>query len=178
MVWAVLAHPSRSVAYDVYTGVLDQVAALLPWQCRVVLTADRGFADTPLMPHLTALGWHWRIRSKGRFWIHRHGQQRGKVNRLPLSAGQALFWPHVYLTKPWYGPVYLALGRPQDSKEYWFVVSDEPTESKTFEAYGRRFDIEENFLDDTSNGCQLESSLIRSANALERLCGVLAITTL
>jgi hypothetical protein len=57
-------------------------------------------------------------------------------------------------------------------------VSDEPTEFKTFEEYGRRFDIEENFLDDTSNGFQLESSLIRSADALERLCGVLAMTTL
>jgi len=41
-----------------------------------------------------------------------------------------------------------------------------------------RFDIEENFLDDKSNGFQLESSLIRSAPALERLCLILAATTL
>jgi hypothetical protein len=80
------------------------------------------------------------------------------VNRIPLSAGQALFWHHVYLTKQCYGPVHLALGRPQDSKEYWFVVSDEPTELKTFEEDGLRFDIEENFLDDKSNGFQLEAS--------------------
>ena len=33
-------------------------------------------------------------------------------------------------------------------------------------------------MDDKSNGFQLESSLIRSAQALERLCLVLAITTL
>jgi hypothetical protein len=33
-------------------------------------------------------------------------------------------------------------------------------------------------LDDQSNGFQLESSLIRSAAALERLCLVLALTTL
>ena len=38
--------------------------------------------------------------------------------------------------------------------------------------------IEENFLDDKSNGFQLESSLIRSAPALTRLCLVLAMTTL
>jgi hypothetical protein len=82
------------------------------------------------------------------------------------------------LTTPWYGPVHLALGRPQGSQEDWCVVSDEPTEAKTFEEYGLRFDIEENFLDDKSNGFQLESSLIRSANALERLCCVLAIATL
>jgi hypothetical protein len=41
-----------------------------------------------------------------------------------------------------------------------------------------RFDIEENFLDDKSNGVQLESSLLRSAPALTRLCLVLALTTL
>jgi hypothetical protein len=49
---------------------------------------------------------------------------------------------------------------------------------QTFEEYRLRFDIEANFLDDKSNGFQLESSLIRSAKALERLCLVLALTTL
>jgi hypothetical protein len=95
-----------------------------------------------------------------------------------LFPGQALFWQHVAITKPEYGPVPLALGRPIDSKESWCVVSDEPTASKTCVEYGWRFDIEENFLDDKSNGFPLESSLIRSAHALERLCGVLALTTL
>lgn len=178
LVWSILEHASSSVAYDVYKALLDYVAELLPLSCPVVFTADRGFADTHLMAHLARLGWHWRIRIKGSFWVYRDGKRRCKVNRIPLSAGQALFWRHVYLTKQWYGPVHLALGRPQGSQEYWFVVSDEPTEAKTFEEYGMRFDIEENFLDDKSNGFQLESSLIRSANALERLCCVLAISTL
>ena len=53
-----------------------------------------------------------------------------------------------------------------------------PPEVETLQEYGLRFDIEENFLDDKSNGFQLESSLIRSAKALERLCFVLAMTTL
>ena len=178
IVWTVLEHPSSSVAYEVYKGLLDKVAERLPVPCSVVLTADRGFADTHLMQHLTGLGWHWRLRMKGSFWIYRHGKRHCKVNRIPLCPGQALFWQHVAITKQEYGPVHLALGRPLDSKEYWCVVSDEPTASKTFVEYGRRFDIEENFLDDKSNGFQLESSLIRSANALERLCGVLALTTL
>jgi Transposase DDE domain len=178
LVWKVLEHSSSSVAHDVYSEVLDKVAELLPFRCTVVFTADRGFADTHLMAHLARLGWHWRIRIKGSFWVYRHGQRRCKVNRLPLSVGQACFWHDIYITKQWYGPVHLALGRPQSSKEYWFVLSDEPTETKTFEEYGLRFDIEENFLDDKSNGFQLESSLIRSAKALERLCCVLAITTL
>jgi hypothetical protein len=178
LVWTVLAHASSSSAYEVDTGLLEKVTELLPFRCPVVLTADRGCADTHLMAHLVRLGWHWRIRINGSCWIDRPGQRRGTVNRMSLGSGKARFWHHVYLTKQVYGPVHLALGRPIHSQEDWFVVSDEPTEFKTFEESGRRFDIEENFLDDNSNGCQLESSLIRSANALERLCGVLAITTL
>jgi hypothetical protein len=178
IVWTVLEHASSSVAYEVYKELLEKAAALLPVPCHVVLTADRGFADTHLMRHLTELGWHWRIRIKGSFWIYRSGKRPCKVNRMPLCPGQALFWRHVLITKQAYGPVHLALGRPLHSKEYWFVVSDEPTASGTFAEYGRRFDIEENFLDDKSNGFQLESSLIRSAIALEHLCGVLAFTTL
>lgn len=178
LVWTVLEHPSSSVAYHVYKGLLDQVAERLPCQCTVVFTADRGFADTHLMAHLTRLGWHWRIRIKGSFWIYRPGKRACKGNRIPVAAGQALFWHQVYLTKQQYGPLHLALGRPIGSQEYWWVMSDEPTDEMTFEEYRLRFDIEENCLDDKSHGFQLESSLIRSANALERLCGVLAITTL
>jgi hypothetical protein len=178
MGWTVLEHPSSRVAYDVDKELLDQVVEWLPVGCTVVLTADRGFADTHLMKHLTGLGWHGRMRLTGRFWGYRPGKRRCQVNRLPCCAGQALFWPHVYVTKQGYGPVPLALGRPQGSQEDWFVVSDEPTDEKTFEEYGLRFDIAENCLDDQSNGFQLESSLIRSAHALERLCCVLAITTL
>jgi hypothetical protein len=74
--------------------------------------------------------------------------------------------------------VHLAAARPVGSDEYWYVISDEPTAVQTIEEYGLRFDIEENFWDDKSNGFQLESSLIRSAKALERLCFVLAVTTL
>jgi hypothetical protein len=58
------------------------------------------------------------------------------------------------------------------------VVSDEPTAVKTVEEDGVRFDIEENCVDDNATGFPLESSLIRSAAALARLCLGLAITTL
>jgi hypothetical protein len=76
------------------------------------------------------------------------------------------------------GPVHLAVARPLGSAEYWDVISDEATELKTFEEYGLRFDMAENFLADKSHGLQLEDAVMRSAAALERWCFVLAITTL
>jgi Transposase DDE domain len=178
LVWCVLQHGSAQVSFEAYKELLDRAAWLLPRRCQIVLLADRGFADTELMAHLHQLGWHWRIRIKTSFWLYRRGHRCCKVERISLAKGHACFWHQMSITEKRYGPVHLAAARAWDSKEYWYVLSDEPTNRHTFEEYGLRFDIEENFLDDKSNGFQLESSLIRSAQALTRLCFVLAITTL
>lgn len=178
LVWKVLEHASSAVAFDAYKDLLNKAAQLLvPFQCQVVFLADRGFADTDLMAHLTKLGWQWRIRLKGNFVIYRRGR-RCKAKRITPAAGRAILWQNVRITGQHYGPVHVAIARHPGSKEFWIVVSSEPTSITTFVEYGLRFDIEENFLDDKSNGFQLEASLLRDAKALERLCFVLAITTL
>src|SRR5712671_897019 len=178
LMWSVLEHGSAAVAYEVYKAWLDKAATRLPRTCKVVFLADRGFADTKWMGHLKRLGWHFHIRIKSNFWVYRPHCDQFQVGRSGLAPGHARFWHHVWLTKKCYGPVHLAAARPLGSNEYWYVISDEPTDVETLQAYGLRFDREENFLDDKSNGFQLESSLIRSAQALERLCCVLAMTTL
>jgi len=179
LVWKVIEHPSASIAYEVYADLLDQLAQLLWGQTgSVIVLADRGFADTALMTHVSRLGWHWRIRIKSSFWIYRPGHPRRKVENFFVAPGQAQYWAGVRITQEQFGPVHLALGQPVGQSERWVVVSDEPVTGETFVEYGLRFDIEENFLDDKSNGFQLESSLLRSPQVLERLCLVLALTTL
>jgi Transposase DDE domain len=177
-VWCVLEHGSATVAYDVYKALLDKANTLVPFACKVVLLADRGFADTELMGHLQRLGWHFRRRIKSNFWIYCPGHGGFQVRAIALACGQAQFWHGVCVTTKRFGAVYLAVARPLASDEYWYVSSDEPTDVQSLQEYSLRFDIEENFLDDKSNGFQLESSLIRSSEALERLCFVLAMTTL
>ena len=136
LVWKVLEHHSSRVAYEAYKDVWDRASTRLPLQCRVIFLADRGFADPKLMAHLSRLDWHWRIRIKGSVWIDRGDHHGYKVNRLALSPGEACFWPRVYSTQSRYGPVHFARAWSQDSQENWVVVSDEPTESKTFDEYG------------------------------------------
>jgi hypothetical protein len=178
VVWEVVEHGSSSVPHTAYEALLDAVPPLLPPGSKVVFLADRGFADTELMAHLRRLGWHFRIRIKASFGIHRFGQFPCKVEDFQLAPGRALFLHNVAITAEHFGPVSLALARHTSNGEHWYVVSDEPTSVQTFVEYGWRFDIEENFLDDKSNGFQLESSLVRDAAALTRLCLVLAVTTL
>ncbi len=176
--WRVIKHGSAAVAFETYKALLAEVQSHLPLACKVVLLADRGFADTQLMSHLSQLGWHFRIRIKANFWMHPSHLASFQVGEIELKPGHMCFWQGVSMTDKHFGPVHLAVARPLGSEEYWYVISDEAADLKTFEEYGLRFDIEENFLDDKSNGFQLESSLIRSAEALERLCLVLAVTTL
>lgn len=179
LVWKVLEHGSVSVSFETYQELVDQAAQrLFPFPCKVVLLADRGFADTELMEYLDELGWHWRLRIKESFWVYRAGQQDRQIRSIRLREGHPQFWQGVQITHQRFGPVYLALGRPFNSTQRWVVVSDEPTSVETFREYGLRFDIDEGFLDDKSNGFQLESSQIRSAAALTRLCLVLAVATL
>ncbi len=179
LIWRVIEHQSSSVSLMAYRQLLDKAYQLLPAKTQVVFLADRGFADTSLMDYLSQiLQWHWRIRIKSSFLVCRKGHRRVKINNIQLKRGQARFWHHAYITKERFGTVHLALANPRGCQERWFIVSNQPTNVITFDEYGLRFDIEENFLDDKSNGFQLESSLIRSANALSRLCFVLAIATL
>jgi len=178
VVWEVIEHGSSSVPHAAYEALLAAVPPLLPAESKVVFLADRGFADTELFAHLRRLGWHFRIRIKANFSILRPGQPACKVEEFVLAPERALCLHNVAITTEQFGPVSLALARHSSNGEYWSIVSDEPTGVQTFAEYGGRFTIEENFLDDKSNGFQLESSLVRDADALTRLCLVLAIATL
>ena len=178
LVWRVIEHGSAAVSFETSQDLLHEAQSRLPFACKVVFLADRGFADTPLMGHLRELGWHFRMRIKSTFWIYPSHLAPFQVGEIALQPAHMSCWQEVSITDKHFGPVHLAVARPLGSEEYWYVVSDESAELKTLEEYGLRFDIEENFLDDKSNGFQLEASLIRSAKALERLCFVLAMTTL
>ena len=127
----------------------------------------------------TQLGWRYRIRLKRDTWIWRVGKGWRQLKDFPLNRGEALCFHNVKLHKSqWFGPVHVAFGRNNVNGEFWAIVSDEPTALQTFEEYGLRFDIEENFLDDQSNGWNVQTSELRSVCALSRLWFILAVATL
>ena len=178
--WRVISHHSSSITLEVYQGLLKRAARVMPPGVSIRLLADRGFADTKLMRYLTQeLGWHYRIRLKEDCWVIRPRQQACQLKQFHLSSGEALLLRGVKITKTHlYGFVHLALGHDPLSGQSWYIVSDEPTTLQTFREYGQRFNLEEEFLDEKSNGFQLESSWIRSSIALSRLCLVLAVASL
>lgn len=180
LAWQVVEHRSAQVAFRVYRDLLQRAATLLPSCTRkVVLLADRGCADVALMRLCDRLGWGYRRRIKSNFLVYRRGHGSALVKQLlPKRQGKAVFLHDVALTGERYGPVHVALAHPQGEEDPWLIVSNTLTGLQTFQAYGLRFDSEENFLDDKSNGFQWEDSQLRSATAIERLFFGIATATL
>lgn len=177
LAWKVLRHPSASVAFRDYRGVLGFVARRLRGS-EVVLLADRGFLHGEWLRWVgRTVGGHLRVRCKRNVGLFRRtGRGYGRLT-LRLSAGEVRYDHGVYVTGTRL-PVHLAVGWEKGAKEPWIIVSDEPTDAETLYEYGRRFTIEEGFLDDQSNGFQWESSKLRQAEVLQRLCFVMAVATL
>lgn len=180
IVWRVIRHKSSSVSLSTYQAMLKRAARLIPAGVSVCLLADRGFADTQLMRYLREdLHWHFRIRVKSNTWIYRPGKGWKQLNQYRLALGEVVLLQGITLTKT--KPITalnLALGRDSLSHQVWLVATDEPASLQTFREYAERFQIEEELLDEKSNGFQLERSQIRSTTALSRLCFVLAVATL
>lgn len=172
--WKVRLHGSASVAFGDYRWVLVFAARLLAGR-EVVLLADRGFMHVELLRWIKRTpGWHYRIRCKRGIGLF---QLNGKQLKLRLSAGEVCYYAGVLLGAARI-PVHLAVGWEKGAREPWIIVSDEPTNAETLREYGLRFCIEEGFLDHKSGGFQWASSKLRNAQALQRLCLVMAIATL
>lgn len=180
LVWRVLRHKSTSIRFDVHQAMLKRAARLIPVGVSVCLLADRGFADTQLMRYLRHhLHWHFRIRVKNNTWIHRGRHGWIELKQYHLNAGEVILLHDVTLTKKHrMAHLHLALARDPLSGQLWMFVSDQLTTLQSLREYGDRFQIEEELLDEKSNGFQLERSEVRSAPALSRLCLVMGIATL
>ena len=177
--WRVIKHRSSSVKIDSYREMFKRAAKLLPENVKVILLADRAFGNPEFMRYVQTLQWQCRVRLKSNTWVYQPKQGWQTLKQLPLGIGEAKLIHNVtvHKSKSLTG-MHIAAAWETTSKEYWYILSTEPTTIQTFREYGLRFDIEENFLDDKSNGFDLESSRIRSAPALSRLCLVLAMTTI
>lgn len=180
LAWKVLAQGSASVGFVHYAPLLTEVSRLLPPSCTAVLLADRGFVDVDLMQLVVQLGWHFTIRAKGNLLVYRAFKPRCKVSTLTPVRGAIRLLPTIQITERRFGPVHLVLAHVRTAKGYevWSLITDRPPALATLDEYALRFDIEENFLDDKSAGFQLEDSELRDADALARLCLVLAVATL
>ena len=118
---------------------------------RLIVTADRGFADVALVDVLTALGVEFIIRVKGGTNVCWRGQWR-KLHTVPFvgnarrrNLGRVAYCesaPH---------RLWVTLSRVRNAKgkwEIWYLISNCPRRAQATAAeYARRFSCEEGFRD-------------------------------
>jgi hypothetical protein len=179
LAWRALRHTGTQISFEDYQPVLNQVRTIVSSSRVITLLADRGFVHEQLFHYLRKLQWHFRLRLRGNTLVHLEAGTASPVNDLCPPAGEKRFFHEVSILGAAVGPVHLALAclldQPDDP---WFVASDEPTDAKTLDEYGLRFDIEEAFLDEKSGGYQIHTSELATPDALERLILILAIVPL
>jgi hypothetical protein len=176
--WRVINHASTSVGYQDYKVLLKQALLLLPTGLPVILLADRGFVHKKLVQFCRQHQWGYRLRAKSTTQVRLPDRSLASFAKLCPPPGHAHFYQGVYILGEGLGPVHIALANPQGDEEPWYIISDAPTNLTTLDEYALRFDIEEGFLDDKSNGFQVEATKLDDAQAIARLFLVLAVATL
>ena len=178
--WRVLPHHGSSVGYADYEPVLQQTLKALPRMGPMVFLLDRGFVHQALFRFVRQQpNCHLRVRAKISTLVRLADRRVVSMGQLCPPRGHLHLWSGVDVFGDGLtGPVHLALAHSADTREEpWLIISDEPTHVTTGAEYALRFDIEENFLDDKSNGFDVEASRLDTA-AWERLFSVVAIATL
>jgi hypothetical protein len=177
--WRVLKHASTEVSFQEYRWLLYWAFLILPRGQRVVLLVDRGFLHAKLLKLVRRFGWRGRLRAKSNTVVWFPDGRRTTMSELCPPKGQVAFYQGVYVLGEGLGPLYLALANPEGKDEKpWYIVSMQPTDLTTLDEYALRFDTEETFLDDKSNGFQVEASKLDDAQAISRLFLALAVATL
>lgn len=163
-----------SVAVQDYRGGLGVAARLLKGR-EVVLLADRGFSHAALRRWVKRTpDWHFCRRCQRDIgWF----LGSGKTLARRRSAGALRFYAGGFLGAARL-PVELAVGWEQGAKAPCSLALAEAAGPPTRRRYGRRVCIEEGVWDHQSGGFQGESSRLRDAAALPRLCLVRAAATL
>jgi hypothetical protein len=118
---------------------------------RVMVTADRGFADVALVEVLNEVGGEFIIRVKGSTKVYVHGQWR-QLQALGFAANTR----HRNLGRVAYcesAPhrLWVTLSRARDAQgqwEFWYLISNRSHRAKATAAeYARRFGCEQGFRD-------------------------------
>jgi hypothetical protein len=118
---------------------------------RLLVTADRGFADVALVEVLTALGVEFIIRVKGRTKVCFQGQWR-HLHTLSFvgNARQRNLGRLAYCESAPHR-LWVTMSRARDAKgqwEIWYLISNRPRRAQATAAeYARRFGCEQGFRD-------------------------------
>lgn len=178
LLWKVIEHDSATVSFSEYKPMLHMARKLLSDYPNIMFLGDRAFACHDLMAWLKDSSWHYALRLKMDVALIGVRHQPVLVSDLVPAKNQAVLLRNVGLWSDGLYRTNLVIAHAAGAKEIWAVITDEEPSLNTLWHYGKRFCVEELFLDSKSGVFQLEDSHIRSAKRLKRLYLVAALAIL
>ena len=176
----VLKGRMRRYEMAVIRRVLTRVQGVIGCR-RLILTADRGFADVALVDVLTELGVAFIIRVKGSTKVCFPGQWRN-LHTLPLvgNTRQRHLGPLAYGESAPHR-LWVTMSRTRDAKgqwEYWYLISNRARRATATAAeYARRFGCAQGFRD-AKGELGFAQARIKAINAWSRLFALFALALL
>lgn len=159
------------IGFGAQKALLDQLAAILPKDVKIVLMGDRFYGTPALIDYCRAQGWDWRLRLKDNFTLWVEGKE---TNLAALANCERRFLKNVSITRK-ATRTNIGIVHEKGHPEPWIIaMSATPDYYKTMD-YGMRWGIECMFSDLKSRGFCLEQTQLQYADRIERLVLIMAL---
>src|SRR5215218_4802469 len=176
LAWVCYRPGEAAASFPVLIGrLIQEVAALVPPEARVVLMTDRGLSWPSLLDRCRRVGWSFLCRVQRQTRVRTADGRAGTIGDLAPRPGTR--WQghgRAFLKAGWRTLNLVAVWRRGDDQP-WLLVTDLSPAWVRCAQYRHRMDIEESFRDDKSSGFDWDHSRIREPAHMDRLLLVLQL---
>ncbi len=179
LAWACYRPGEAPAPFPILVGrLIDEVAALVPPNTRVVLMTDRGLSWPALLDRCRRVGWSFLCRVQRRTRVRTADGHDGTIGDLaPRPGTRRRGRGRAFLKAGWRDLNLVAAWRHGDDQP-WLLVTDLAPAWVRCAQYRHRMDEEESFRDDKSSGFDWDASRVRDPAHMDRLLLVLQLAAL
>src|SRR5436190_3173930 len=160
---------------ELIAALIDEVAALVPPETRVVLMTDRGLSWPSVVDQCRRGGWSFLLRVQRQTRVRTtDGRTRALGDLAPRPGTRWRGTGCVFKDAGWRDVNVVAVWRRGDDQS-WLLVTDLPPTWQRTTDYGHRMDEEESFRDDKSSGFDWDHRRVRNPAHMDRLLLVLQL---
>ena len=166
--WLVVEGGKGHLSEDCHVSLLEQVAALVPPEARVIFLGDGEFDGVRLQAKVASLDWHYVCRT-AKDLILTEAEEEFTAQELGLRPGHLIALPEVAFTRDRYGPVQVVACWAKGEAQPIFLVTNMELAQEACWWYKKRFRIETFFSDQKSRGFHLHQSHLADPDRLATL---------
>lgn len=168
VVWKVYKAQKGHLSESAHRALLKSLSALVPSECRVVITGDGEFDGCDWQQDILDLGWDYVLRTGKNSTITEENWDETKVGNICIEQGTNFFLEDIEFTqKKQRTNLYVWHGKGHEHPIYLVTNLDYGKEIEAF--YKKRFKIEPFFRDQKSKGFNIHKSGLDKPERLERL---------